>query len=204
MDSGVLQVSGAVDEDDGGAAAVAAACAVMARRVKPRVDRPLVVRRRNRYDFRIDPRQRGKPVADGSAQPLGVGSGMGFLGRETKKRPVVYVNYEMPEDYLQTLLRAGDCPKGAFIINRPEPILALETIENIMGQVENTTGMMVIDSFRGAFKLQGEAENQARSAPAPGDATTPRPAHLRRRHRVCPARGRNTRVPAAESRHPLD
>jgi len=88
-----------------------------------------------------------------------VGSGKGFLGRETKKRPVVYVNYEMAEDYLQTLLRAGDCPTGAYIINRPEPILTPKTIENIMGQVENGPGMMVIDSFRGAFKLRGEAEN---------------------------------------------
>jgi len=88
-----------------------------------------------------------------------ISTGWEFLERQTKKKTIVYVNYEMSEDYLQTLLRAGDCPKGAFIINRPEPILTLKTIENIMGQVENNPGMMVIDSFRGAFKLQGEAEN---------------------------------------------
>ncbi len=88
-----------------------------------------------------------------------IASGQGFLDRGTKVKPVVYVNYEMAEDYLQTLLRAGDCPTGAYIINRPEPILTLKAIENIMGQVENGPGMMVIDSFRGAFKLQGEAEN---------------------------------------------
>jgi len=64
----------------------------------------------------------------------------------------------MAEDYLQTLLRAGNCPIGAYIISRPEPILTLETIEYIMGQVEGA-GVMVIDSFRGAFKLRGEAEN---------------------------------------------
>ncbi len=81
------------------------------------------------------------------------------MDRQTKEKPVVYVNYEMAEDYFQTLLRAGNCPIGAYIINRPEPILTLETIEGIMGQVENGPGMMVIDSFRGAFKLQGEAEN---------------------------------------------
>jgi len=88
-----------------------------------------------------------------------VAAGQVFLDRQTKVKPVVYVNYEMAEDYLQTLLRAGDCPIGAYIVNRPEPILTLDTIEYIMGQVENGPGMMVIDSFRGAFKLQGEAEN---------------------------------------------
>ncbi len=93
-----------------------------------------------------------------------VASGLSFLDQQTKIKPIVYVNYEMAEDYLQTLLRAGDCPSGAYIINRPEPILTLKTIENIMGQVENGPGMMVIDSFRGAFKLQGDAENLAGGA----------------------------------------
>jgi len=88
-----------------------------------------------------------------------VATGQSFLEQQTKEKPVVYVNYEMGEDYLQILLRAGDCPREAYIINRPEPILTLKTIEYIMGQVENAPGMMVIDSFRGAFKLQGDAEN---------------------------------------------
>ncbi|MEE8112735.1 MAG: AAA family ATPase, partial [Nitrososphaerales archaeon] len=93
-----------------------------------------------------------------------IGTGWDFLERQTKKKPIVYVNYEMAEDYLQTLLRAGDCPKGAFIINRPETILSLKTIGGLMAQVENGPGVMVIDSFRGAFKLQGDAENLAGGA----------------------------------------
>ncbi len=93
-----------------------------------------------------------------------IGTGWDFLEQQTKKKPSVYVNYEMPEDYLQTLLRAGDCPKGAFIINRPETILSLKIIGGLMDQVENGPGAMVIDSFRGAFKLQGDAENLAGGA----------------------------------------
>jgi len=93
-----------------------------------------------------------------------IGGGQSFLGRETKKKPIVYVNYEMPEDYLQTLLRAGDCPGEAYVINRPEPVLTLEIIENIIGQVESGPGLIVIDSFRGAFKLSGDAENSAGGA----------------------------------------
>jgi len=61
-----------------------------------------------------------------------IGTGRGFLDRQTKKKPIVYVNYEMPEDYLQTLLRAGDCPKAAFIINRPETIITLKTLGDLM------------------------------------------------------------------------
>jgi len=88
-----------------------------------------------------------------------ISMGWEFLERQTKVKPVVYVNYEMAEDYLQTLLRAGDCPKGAFIINRPETILTQKTIGGLMDQVESGPGVMVIDSFRGAFKLKGDAEN---------------------------------------------
>lgn len=93
-----------------------------------------------------------------------VAAGLSFLDQQTKIKPIVYVNYEMAEDYLQTLLRAGNCPTGAYIISRPETILSLKTIGKIMDQVENGPGMMVIDSFRGAFKLQGDAENLAGGA----------------------------------------
>jgi len=64
-----------------------------------------------------------------------IGTGWDFLERQTKIKPIVYVNYEMAEDYLHTLLGAGDCPKGAFIINRPETILSLKTIGGLMDQV---------------------------------------------------------------------
>jgi len=93
-----------------------------------------------------------------------VGAGLDFLGKQSKKKPVVYVNYEMAEDYLHTLLGAGDCPEGAYLVSRPEPVLSLRTIESLITKVENGPGMMVIDSFRGAFKLRGEAENSAGGA----------------------------------------
>ncbi len=93
-----------------------------------------------------------------------VGSGLDFLGKQTKKKPVIYVNYEMAEDYLQTLLRSGDCPNEAYLVSRPEAVLSLGTIESLITKVENGPGIMVIDSFRGAFKLQGEAENSAGGA----------------------------------------
>ncbi|MCZ6906695.1 MAG: hypothetical protein O7G28_05370 [Deltaproteobacteria bacterium] len=81
-----------------------------------------------------------------------------------QKKPVVYVNYEMAEDYLQILLGAGDCPNEAYLVSRPEAVLSLGTIESLISKVENGPGMMVIDSFRGAFKLRGEAENHAGGA----------------------------------------
>ncbi|MCH7912317.1 MAG: bifunctional DNA primase/polymerase [Deltaproteobacteria bacterium] len=93
-----------------------------------------------------------------------IATGQDFLERQTKKKRIVYVNYEMAEDYLHTLLGAGDSPEEAFIVNRPEPKLSLETIERIMAKVEDGPGVMVIDSFRGAFKLAGDAENSAGGA----------------------------------------
>ncbi len=93
-----------------------------------------------------------------------IASGRPFLGRKTKQKPVVYINYEMPEDYLQTLLRAGDCPDGAYLINRPEPILFPATVGEIIEEVKGSSGVLVIDSFRGAFKLNGDAENSAGGA----------------------------------------
>ncbi len=93
-----------------------------------------------------------------------VGAGKPFLGRETKQKPTVYLNHEMPDDYLQLLIRSAEVPANAFIFNRPEPILRLETIEGIISKVGSSNGLLVIDSFRGAFKLTGKAENLAGEA----------------------------------------
>ena len=70
---------------------------------------------------------------------------------------------------MQKLMGAGGaCPDEAFIKNRPErPKLRLETIEKLMKQVEDKTGkrgVLIIDSFRGAFRLKGDGENLAGDA----------------------------------------
>src|SRR5262245_3284797 len=39
-----------------------------------------------------------------------VSSGKDFLGRPTKRKPVIYVNYEMPADYFAELSKAGPIP----------------------------------------------------------------------------------------------
>jgi len=93
-----------------------------------------------------------------------IASGRPFLGRATQAKPVVYLNYEMGFGYLQKLLReGGPCPEDAYILNRPEPVLQIPTVEAIMQQV-GRPGVMVIDSFRGAFRLVGDAENSAGGA----------------------------------------
>ena len=93
-----------------------------------------------------------------------VASGRPFLGRATQAKPVVYLNYEMGFGYLQKLFReGGPCPDDAYILNRPEPVLQIPTVEAIMRQV-GRPGVMVVDSFRGAFRLVGDAENSAGGA----------------------------------------
>lgn len=93
-----------------------------------------------------------------------VGLAKPFLGRDTRQSPAVYLNYEMPDDYLQTLIRTAEVPADSYVINRPEPILRLETIDAIVSKVGSNNGLLVIDSFRGAFKLTGKAENLAGEA----------------------------------------
>jgi len=93
-----------------------------------------------------------------------IANGDPFLGKATTQKPVVYLNYEMGFDYLQKLLRAGGaCPVEAFILNRPEPVLQTTTVEALM-QKFSRPGLIVIDSFRGAFRLHGDAENSAGGA----------------------------------------
>jgi len=86
-----------------------------------------------------------------------------FLSRPTKKKPVIYINYEMPSDYLSSLLGNGEIPKDAYVIDRPEPVRQLETIKKLIDRV-GVPGVLVIDSFRGAFKLSGDGENSAGGA----------------------------------------
>lgn len=74
------------------------------------------------------------------------------------------MNYEMPDDYLQSLIRSAAVPAESYVINRPEPILRLDTIDALVSKVGSSNGLLVIDSFRGAFKLAGKAENLAGEA----------------------------------------
>jgi hypothetical protein len=92
-----------------------------------------------------------------------VANGLPFLNRRTKQKPVIYVNYEMGDAYLRTLLEAaGQPPVNAYILNRPELILRLETVENIFKTLSGS--VLIIDSFRGAFRLEGDSENSAGGA----------------------------------------
>ena len=96
-----------------------------------------------------------------------VEAGAPFLERATRQAPVVYVNYEMPLDYFASLAKAEPVPKHFYVINRPEPKLKMETVGAViaeMGKRGFPKGLMVIDSFRGAFKLKAEQENQSGEA----------------------------------------
>ena len=94
-------------------------------------------------------------------------SGEPFLDRDTKKAPVVYINFEMGPDYFVSLSNADPMPENFYVVNRPEPRLQPETIQAIIGAMKDRgfeKGIMVIDSFRGAFKLEADRENQAGAA----------------------------------------
>jgi len=86
-----------------------------------------------------------------------------FLGMDTQKRPVLYVNYEMPRDYFSELAKtSGANTENFFYINRPETRLKPETIKDIIGAMGERgfpVGILIIDSFRGAFKLDADGEN---------------------------------------------
>jgi hypothetical protein len=93
-----------------------------------------------------------------------VEAGAPFLDRDTDKRAVVYVNYEMALDYFASLSRAEPVPNNFYVINRPEPKLTEPTILSVIGECKNRgieTGILMIDSFRGAFKLTADQENQS-------------------------------------------
>jgi len=93
-----------------------------------------------------------------------VATGQTFLDKPTHQKPVVYLNYEMGFSYLKELLaKGGPCPAEAYILNRPEPVLQMDTVDALMTGV-GKPGVIIIDSFRGAFRLQGDAENSAGGA----------------------------------------
>jgi AAA domain len=96
-----------------------------------------------------------------------VEAGAPFLERATRQAPVVYVNYEMPLDYFASLSKAEPVPKHFYVIDRPEPKLKMETVGAVISEMLKRgfpKGLMVIDSFRGAFKLKAEQENQSGEA----------------------------------------
>jgi len=100
-----------------------------------------------------------------------VAEGKSFLSRTTLAAPTVYVNYEMPEDYRAELMTGGNIPAGAFWADRPEPILRMEGVRGLIElctaaipiDVHNTQtgGLVVIDSFRGAFRVEDENSTEA-------------------------------------------
>jgi AAA domain len=93
-----------------------------------------------------------------------IANGTAFLHKPTMKRSVLYLNYEMPHGYLKKLLRVGgEPPANAHVLNRPEPLLQLETVDYLF-QTLVPAGVIIIDSFRGAFRLQSDGENSAGGA----------------------------------------
>jgi RecA-family ATPase len=99
-----------------------------------------------------------------------VAAGTPFLNLATQKWPAIYINYEMPRDYLVELTKAGEVVDNVFFLERPEPRLATETIGCVIQATKDELrfdhGLLIIDSFRGAFKLQGDKENSSGDAGA--------------------------------------
>jgi len=108
---------------------------------------------------------RGKGGKTTLAMHMGrsIAEGKPFLRQATQQKPVVYVNYEMPPSYLHYLVKMGGCPDGTYLISRPEPVLSITTVETIIKQVGSPC-VIIIDSFRGAFRLRGDGENSAGEA----------------------------------------
>lgn len=91
--------------------------------------------------------------------------GLPFLDRPTIKQriKVYYVNYEMSDTDMRKLIGSTNCiSDNVYIINRPEPVLQLSSIQYVLRKYP--PAVLVIDSFRGAFKLQGEKENSSGEA----------------------------------------
>jgi hypothetical protein len=73
----------------------------------------------------------------------------------------------MALDYFVSLANSDPIPEAFFVVNRPEPRLKPETIKAIIATMNErgfVKGLMIIDSFRGAFKLQANQENQSGAA----------------------------------------
>lgn len=80
-----------------------------------------------------------------------------------KKVPVTYINCEMHPDDVRDLLRSvsgGNATDGSTsIVNQPPVPLSLPWVESILNK--DNPGVCVIDSFRGAFLLSGDTENNS-------------------------------------------
>lgn len=78
--------------------------------------------------------------------------------------PAVYINCEMSQWDMQELIKTVSADsllrENAKIINDVRAPLNFEWLESCLAQ-EELPGVCVIDSFRGAFMLSGDSENQA-------------------------------------------
>ena len=78
--------------------------------------------------------------------------------------PVIHINYEMSSNDIRILLRTitnynSFEGKRANIINQPVFPFSFEWLESLLDKQE--PGVCVIDSFRAAFMLRGDKENQS-------------------------------------------
>lgn len=82
---------------------------------------------------------------------------------ETKRLPVLYINYEMSEYDTWNLVKTVTNNEGdlsnTYIVNYPPVPLDLVLLEENLSKME--PGVCIIDSFRGAFLLAKDFENQA-------------------------------------------
>lgn len=80
-----------------------------------------------------------------------------------KKVPVTYINCEMHPDDVRDLIRSisgGNATDGnTSIVNQPPVPLDLNWVESLLSK--DNPGVCVIDSFRGAFLLSGDTENNS-------------------------------------------
>lgn len=78
--------------------------------------------------------------------------------------PVIHLNFEMGEDDIRELVKAvssdSQVKANANIINQIPSPLDLQWLESLLVSQE-LPGVCVIDSFRAAFMLAGDSENQA-------------------------------------------
>ncbi len=90
--------------------------------------------------------------------------GLIFIKNNTLAVPTIHINCEMGEEDIKELIYAvsSDSPLrgNAQIINQVTTPLNLNWLESHLTQQE-LPGVCVIDSFRGAFMLSGDSENQA-------------------------------------------
>ncbi len=94
--------------------------------------------------------------------------GSDFLGRPTSATSGVYLNFELADDLLQELLRdiLRDAPPEAMSRIHISQELSCRAqgesiptfIERLGDFIPEDTGLAVIDTARGAFRLEGEAE----------------------------------------------